>query len=233
MAITRTAKGTAAGKTGTTTTITSVSLTAGDVLVIGYATDTSSGGGSSLTWNGHDLMVETTLFYIGSAPANNTEGYLVAWVVPASGTSDIVLTSASGKARALFATSINAVNTADKSAANGSTSTSTTPSSGATATTTAADEILIGLIATNGPDGDTAGSWSNSFNNGQRLGSTGNAASSNMTVSEGYLIVSATQTATAAKTGITARAWIGAVITLKNVVAVAPTQKQSWAIGRR
>lgn len=89
------------------------------------------------------------------------------------------------------------------------------PTSNATATTAQADEILIGAVGTEGPSGDTAGSWSNSFSAGERLGTTGGSQPSNITLSEGYRIVSATGAYTAAKTGITSRDWAAAIATYK------------------
>ena len=89
--------------------------------------------------------------------------------------------------------------------------TSTAPSSGATPTTTQADELLVGVVGTEGPDGDTAGAWDGSFLAGPRLGTTGSTADTNLTVSLGYRIVSDTGAYTASKTGITSRDW-GAMI---------------------
>jgi hypothetical protein len=86
----------------------------------------------------------------------------------------------------------------DKSAT--STGTGTSPSSGATATLTQADELIIGAIGTEGPDGDVAGSWttgtSNVSGNEQRLGTTGGGAAGNITISSAAEVVSATTAAT-------------------------------------
>lgn len=90
-------------------------------------------------------------------------------------------------------------------------SNTSTPSSGATPTTTQADELLIGVIGTEGPVGDTAGTWQNSFLDGPRTGTTVGTADTNITIALGYRVVDTVGTYTAAKTGITARDW-GAII---------------------
>ena len=95
------------------------------------------------------------------------------------------------------------------------TGSSATPSSGATATTAEADELLIGAIGTEGPDGDAAGTWGNSFTAGPRLGTTGGTDDTNITTSLGYRIVSATGAYTAAKSGITSRDWAAMIATFK------------------
>jgi hypothetical protein len=105
----------------------------------------------------------------------------------------------------------------------------TSPSSGAAPTTSQANEILIGAIGTEGPNGDNAGTWSNSFTNGQRLGTAGGGAANNSTISEGYRIVSATGAYTAAKTGITSRAW-GAVIATFKEAGGSPPANQSMLL---
>jgi hypothetical protein len=94
----------------------------------------------------------------------------------------------------------------------------TAPSSGA-ATTVAADQLLIGAVGTEGPSGDTAGTWQNSFNAGPRDGTTGDTADTNITVSMGYRIVSAAASYTAAKSGITSRDWAAAIATFKTTDA--------------
>jgi len=95
------------------------------------------------------------------------------------------------------------------------TGTSSSPSSGAAAMTTQADELLIGVVGTEGPVGDSAGTWANSFSVGPRGGTTGDADDTNITISMGYHIVTATGNYTAAKTGITARDWGALIVTFK------------------
>jgi hypothetical protein len=92
---------------------------------------------------------------------------------------------------------------------------SASPSSGSTAATTRPDEFLYGCVSTNGDVAETAGTWSNSFTNGQRNGTTGGSAGVDMTASEGYKQVSATGAYAAAKTGITSQQWQAAIATYK------------------
>ena len=80
---------------------------------------------------------------------------------------------------------------------------------------TQADELLIGGIGTEGPDGDTPGSWQDLFIAGLRIGTTGGTADTNITASMGYKIVSSTGAYTASKTGMTQRDHASAIATFK------------------
>ena len=91
----------------------------------------------------------------------------------------------------------------------------TTPTVGPTGTTTQANELLIGVIGTNGPAEDAAGTWGNSFTAGPRTGTTGGDADTNWTVSMGYRIVSTTGGYTAQKSSITNRGWAATIATFK------------------
>lgn len=95
------------------------------------------------------------------------------------------------------------------------TGTGTAPASAATPGTTQADELLIGVVGTEGPVGDTAGVWDHSFTEGPRTGTTGGENDSNITISLGYRLVSASGTYTASKTGITQRDWTALIATFK------------------
>ncbi|HEY6231359.1 MAG TPA: hypothetical protein VIW64_08845 [Pyrinomonadaceae bacterium] len=213
-AITRTAKGTAQNKGVSSLTLTGVSISAGTSIVVGITSDggTNAAAGD-VVWNGHNLSPDR---YV---EATGTAAFTEIWSLhncPAE-TGSVVVNQGTTGAIAFFVTQLDfgagVTGQFDKDAiAKGS---GTSPSSGATATTTAADEILIGAVGTNGPNGDTAGTWSNSFNAGQRLGSTGGSGTTNETVSEGYLVVASTGTYTAAKTGITSRTWQAAIATYK------------------
>ena len=91
----------------------------------------------------------------------------------------------------------------------------TTPTVGPTGTTDQADELLIGVIGTEGPVEDAAGTWDYSFTDGPREGTTGDADDSNWTVSMGYRIVSSTGEYTAQKSGITDRYWAATIGTFR------------------
>ena len=108
-----------------------------------------------------------------------------------------------------------------------STGSSLTANSGASGTTTVADELLIGGIGWEGPDGDNVGTASNSFTLGERLGTTGGGAAGNITAQEIYRIVSATgaYTAEVVRTA-NSRDWAAAIATYKGVPAVALPFKQ-------
>ena len=93
-----------------------------------------------------------------------------------------------------------------------------TPSSGA-ATTVQPVQLLIGVVGTEGPGGDAAGTWQNSFTAGLRAGTTGGTADTNITVSLGWQIVTAAGDYTAAKTGITSRDSATAIATFKTTDA--------------
>ncbi|MGC1375846.1 MAG: metallophosphoesterase [Anaerolineales bacterium] len=95
------------------------------------------------------------------------------------------------------------------------TGSSAAPATSATSATAQANELLVGAVGTEGPSGDTAGTWSNSFTAGPRLGTTGGTADTNITVSLAWRIVSATGAYTAAKSSITSRDWAALLVTLK------------------
>ena len=100
------------------------------------------------------------------------------------------------------------------------TGSSNSPDAGNTATALSqADELVIGAIGTEGPDGDTAGAWVTATNhadaNVQRLGTTGAGAASNITVHSATIITTTTTAAGGGKTGATSRDWAAAVATYK------------------
>ncbi len=152
---------------------------------------------------------------------NTSSGALLGsmWILvdaPAGTHNAVVTFEASVDALAITALQISGGNGSpivlDKSAV--AIGTSTTPSSGNTAVTTAANEALIGAVATNGPIEDNPGTWSGSFTNGQRDGITGTP--DNCTMSDGYRIVTAAGAYAAAKTGITSQPWVAMIATFKN-----------------
>lgn len=101
------------------------------------------------------------------------------------------------------------------------TGTSTSPTTGAGATT--GDNMVMGFIFTNGPVEDAAGTWSNSYNAGQRDGTTGGAATDNVTVSDAWRTVTGSSSVAAAKTGITSRNWIAMKAALPLVADLSTT----------
>lgn len=82
-------------------------------------------------------------------------------------------------------------------------------------TTTQAKSVLFGFVGTQGPQGDTAGTWAAPFVAHKRIGTTGGADTDNATISTAYRILFATDTFTASKTGITSRQWYCGCINFK------------------
>jgi hypothetical protein len=160
------------------------------------------------------------------ARANNSgkvQSLIFSKYVPSAGSYYAIFTmSAGGNAAGALIELANvaAASQLDQTAV--ATGSSTSPSSGATAATTQAYEVVVGVISTEGPGGDTQGSWSNSFQPIAYVGTTGGAGASNVTLSVGYKIVSATGAQTAAKTGITSRQWGAATATYKGIVTTPP-----------
>lgn len=222
MALARTALGTVQSKTLTTMTIVFGAVVATDdlIVVVLAQDDPSNPPTVQYRWDG-----AATQNLVKNAEAINTANVVSSiWSVVATTTAnasaDILVTVVnSGTSRAAAALKVtgNASSPFDKAATGIGTGTS--PSSGATATLAQADEICIGAVGTEGPVEDAAGTWSNSFNNGQRDGTTGGSPASNITVSEGFLIVSSTAAQTAAKTSITSRDWAAAIATYKAAAA--------------
>jgi hypothetical protein len=167
--------------------------------------------------------------------ANGTSLYGAIWrgkVLTAVGTATgVVITNAASTAKACTVYKVTGIQDSplDKNA--GATGSSTSPSSGATAALAQADELVIGSVATLGPSGDTAGTWttgtSNVSGNEQRLGTTGSTSTTNATASSAAEIVSATTAQTAAKTSITSRAWAASIVTYLGVADTVPADPTS------
>lgn len=97
------------------------------------------------------------------------------------------------------------------------TGTDTTPSVSTSAGTTQADEITIGIVGTEGPSGDTfTQDASPAYATPPvRIGTTGAAAASNITLAGGYFIETATGTKTYNPTLGTSRDWAAVIATFK------------------
>ena len=194
---------------------TTAAVAAGDDIIIAYATDPNANVSFSLIDS-----VGNTYTQVGYAV--NT-GQLRTYIFAAynvnalpSGSTITINAGVAVTARAAVASVFSGLadeNVLDQT--HTGTGSSAAPSSGATLTTSQAEELLIGAIGTDGPDGDPAGTWENSFTAGPRLGTTGGAADANITASMGWRIVSATGAYTAAKSGITSRAWAALIATFK------------------
>lgn len=209
MAIARTPAGTNQGKpVGTLSVTTTVDIATGDTYLALVASDA---GVSTTDWtedvkatNAGNVIVQILR---QTAISNLPSGSLIG-----------VTAVNSGDAVAAAIVKITGLAASPKDGSSTGTGNGTSPSSGATGTLAQADEICIGAIGTEGPPTDAAGTWSNSFNAGQRDGTDTAGATSNVTISEGYLIVSATTAQTAAKTGIQSRDWAAAIATYKGFI---------------
>lgn len=209
--------GSATSKTsGATVAIsTSAAVAAGDDIIIAYATDPNANVSFSLT----DSAGNT---YSQVGYAVNT-GQLRTYIFAAynvnalpSGSTITINAGVAVTARAAVASVFSGLADADPlDRSSTGTGTGAAPSAGPTSTTSEANELLIGAIGTEGPSGDPAGTWGNSFTTGPRTGTTGGTDDTNITISLGYRIVSATAAYTAAKSGITSRDWAAVIATFK------------------
>jgi hypothetical protein len=221
MAITRTALGTAVNKAGTADFSLTGGVVAGQILVVCGVHD-----------YGNDLGTPLRLLNISSGEASNltidaaavntsgVESAILSVIVPTTkawdGQFPFIRYFVSADANAIAVIRLDGLTSTPIDKISTGIGSSLTASSGATSTTAQADEILIGGIGWEGPDGDDAGTWQNSFNAGQRLGTTGAGAASNITVQEGFLIVAATGAYTAAVTRTAnSRDWAAAIATYK------------------
>lgn len=206
MAVTRTAKLTASSKSsGTTLTLASVAMTTGHLLVVSLAYDDQTL--DSVTWGGQSLTLGDPALGAGVRTR-------LAWgIILSGGTQTITATwAASIVAKAMTASSYTC-NTAsvvfneDANQTNSGLGTAaSTPALSAIVGGT--DSLLVGCVGTEGPSGDTAGTWATPSTNGQRVGTTGNPAAGNVTVSEAYQIAPAAgATPALSKTGMTSRDW--------------------------
>lgn len=122
---------------------------------------------------------------------------------------------------------LNASDTATGSAAPASTTPDITGTPGS-----GLQVLWVGALCTQGPDGDTAGTWVNPDNAGQRLGSTGGGATGNKTASEGYEIDSTEVTQSLSKTGFTNRQWAAGIANYLELTSDTTTDKTITALAR-
>jgi Concanavalin A-like lectin/glucanases superfamily len=207
----RTALGKNTVHANTSVTLTNVTLSAGDLLIVGVAVTASGGGVTSVTWGGLTLN-QDDYHYDGSG---FLEGIYSAYI-SSGGTNTITVTIPNSGDIAFWAskwTGMASSSTLDQHV--GTTGSGTSPSSGASGATTQAPEVLIGNVGIQ-TDSGGSGTWSNGFNNGQSATSSGTGGATNKAqVSEGYLTATSTGAYTAAKTGSTSANWAAAIATYK------------------
>lgn len=208
MAVTRTARGSATSKTsGTTLQIAAQSLNARDLLVVYLAYDDETL--ASVFWGTQELT-------LGDAVIGAGVRTRLAWCeADATASRTITATWAAALvAKAMVADSFRSsvttagfVWTADENSTN--TGLGTAASTPATlAIVGGTESVRVGVVGTEGPSGDTAGTWVEPNTAGQRVGTTGNPAASNVTISSAYrLAPTAGSTTGLSKTGMTSRDW--------------------------
>jgi hypothetical protein len=202
---------------------TTAAVASGDAIIVAYATDPSEDMDVTVSDSvGNQYQQAGMAVSMGDLRTYVFAAYNVA-ALPSGGTITVhqvvVYTSATPAARAAVASVFRGLAPvgALEQTCNGDGS-GTSPSSGA-ATTVAANQLLIGAVGTDGPSGDTAGTWQNSFTALQRAGTTGGTADTNITVSMAYRIVTTAGSYTAAKTGITSSNWAAVISTFKSTDA--------------
>ncbi len=195
---------------------TGLAITSGDDIIVAIATDPNS----NIVLSVEDAA-GNTYHQIGNAVVNT--GQIRTYLFAAydvnsmsSGSAIIITDSTSVTAKAAVAALFNGLADGDPlDTIASATGTGTSPSSGATSTTTQAEELLIGLVGTEGPQGDTSGTWGDSFTSGSRVGTTGDTDDTNITISLGYRFVATSGAYSASKTGITDRDWTALIATFK------------------
>lgn len=222
MAITRTALGVSANKVGADITFSVAGiLTVGNTLVCITVADAATGG--VLLRAADTTLLGTFTNRVSAA----TDVICSIWeLVNLTSTqvsnADLVRRTGGGTATAGACIELGGVASDPFDKTSSGIGTGLAATSGATATTAQADEILIGAIGWEGPVEDQDGTWQNSFSAGQQAGTTGGGAASNITVDEGYLIVSATGAYTGALTRtLDGRDWAAAIATYKAATASA------------
>jgi hypothetical protein len=205
VAVTRTARGTATSKTsGTTLQIAAQSLNINDLLVAYLAYDDQTL--DSVFWGTQAMTLGDPVLGAGVRTR-------LAWcIADATASRTITATWAAALvAKAMVADSFrSSVTGGGQSWSPGENATNTgagTAASTATVTVPVGESVLVGVVGTEGPSGDTAGTWSFPATNGQRVGTTGNPANSNVTVSSAYSILAAPASGALSKTGMTSRDW--------------------------
>lgn len=220
---TRTAAGTASSKTsGSTLTISNVSLTSGAALVVGLAYDDAQGHPTSVTWGQRNLKIRPPA-------ATRNPAYDIAmsvWTVGSvrdTATRDVVVTWAGNIAeRAGIAVELEGVNRLDQAAGNNEAVGTTTPNAGTTAPLSSPFNYALAFFVSEGPSSDTVTSATIDDDGtpatasiGQRAGTVGAPPVSNVTIQEVFLELTSPLPTTADLVAGTARLWTCAILTLE------------------
>lgn len=211
MAITRTARGTGSNKASGTTLspTTASSVTQGDLIVVYLAYDDQTL--DSVTWGTQQMTLGTAVVAAGVRVR-------LAWcIAETTAVRTITATWAAPLvAKTIIADSFHSSVTTpgfswltDDSMSAQDTGTGTAASTSALAAITGGTEsVTVAVVGTEGPSGDTAGTFVEPNTAGQRVGTTGNPAAGNVTGSSAYRIApTAGSTPALSKTGMTSRDW--------------------------
>lgn len=229
MAITYTARGTASSKTsGTTLALSSVSITAGNVLVVSVVYDAGQGA-PVVTWGDRTLRqsktktsgtgVVTAIFVLWRINNTNTRTVTCTWAGAITAKAMTICEVSGGGSYLLD------VSDSDANAATGAPDTEeiTAP------TTTYDDTISIAAFGSEGPNTDTVGTAGDGHTLGQRIGTVGAPPASNVTLQETYEILTATGTCKGSLSGATARDWANCIIAIAGIkweASLSPTDFQ-------
>lgn len=216
----RTAAGTASSKTsGSTLTISNVSLTADAALVVCLGYDDAQGHPTSVKWGQRNLK---------SRVARDPAGYDIAmsiWTIGSvrdTATKNVVATWAGNIVeRAGVATELEGVNRIDERAGNNDSTTTTTPTTGLTIPLSSRFNYALCFFVSEGPSGDTVTSGTihddgsaATASIGQRAGTVGPAPVSNVTVQETFLELTSPLASQGDLIAGTSRLWVSAIITM-------------------
>jgi len=204
----RTALGTASGKTsGTTLTIASIALSAGDTLVVGAGMAVNFVTGA--TWGTHNLSRASTSQDGGNL---GCEGSIWYWYEGTGGTQTLTVTFngtiGSANGAAIWASKYDGLKNQapTDTTGNDSSSSSTTVTGGTTLSPSGASWVEVFNMLALGPSSDSSPSASG-WTLAQRVGTTGGSASSNVTCNEFYVITGGGGTLLDNGTLATSRNW--------------------------
>ena len=203
-------------------------VSAGATLVVGIGYDPNS----TITVSWGSLALTKAVSAVNGANAEGSIWHLLS--SPLSTTSTVYVSwTANVTAKAAAAQQLTGVNTLDEVAIGTGTGTTICTAS-TTLTTGNPGEFAYGLFVTEGPAGDTAGTvGADTTTSGQRVGTTGGTAATNITINEGFLLSGAPATRSARLSGVTSRIWVAALATYANetvqVVSAAQFQTQADA----
>lgn len=220
----RTAVGTASLKpSGSTLTISNVSLTSGAALVVGIGYDDAQGHPTSVTWGQRSLKMRPP------SASRNPGTYDIAmsvWTVGSvrdTATRDVVITWAGNiLERAAVAIELEGANRIDQATGNNEPTGTTTPTTGATSPLSSPGNYALAFFVSEGPSSDTVTSATIDDNGtpvtagiGQRAGTVGPQPVSNVTIQEVFLELTSPLPTKADLVASDSRLWIAAIITME------------------